>query len=141
MKNRPNVVLGVVTGLVVALAVVAWFVASAKEPSKLDPSTPEGTVQAYILALADDDDEAAVALLDPQLGCKPPLAKPYQLNAVALTLVKSTTNGDEALVVFDLTEYGNTPFDSWSHRESFELLRAGSAWQVTGSPWPIYGCE
>ena len=141
MRNRPNLILAVVAGLVVLLAVVAWFVAAKREPPRLDPTTPEGTVQTYILALVDGDDEAAVVHLDPDLGCKAPLPGTYLMRPVSLTLVSSRTTGQDAVVVFDVTEYGDSPFDSWSHRESFELTRSGSDWLISGNPWPIYGCK
>ena len=75
--------------MVVALAVVAWFVAGRREPPRLDPTTPEGVVQAYVLSLVDGDEEAAVAHLDPKLGCKTPLPGTYLMRPVSLTLVSS----------------------------------------------------
>lgn len=141
MRSRPNLVLAIVAGLVVVLAVVAWAVASRREPPKLDPTTPEGIVQTYILALVDGDDEAAVARLDPSLGCSSPLPGTYLTRPVSLTLVSSRTTGQDAVVVFDITEHGDSPFDSWSHRETFQLSRSGSAWLIVGNPWPVYGCK
>lgn len=141
MRNRPNLVLAVVAGLVVVLAVVAWIVSGSKEPQKLDPTTPEGTVQTYILALSTKDDETVVALLDPELECKVPLRNDYLPNAISLTLVSSKTTGEDAVVVFEVTEYGDGPFDSWNHRETFELKKADPGWIITGNPWPIYSCK
>lgn len=141
MRNRPNLVLAVVAGLVVALAVVAWLVAGRREPPRLDPTTPEGVVQTYILALVDGDDAAAVASLDPKLGCRAPLPVTYLMRPVSLTLVSSRATGQDAVVVFDVTEYGDSLFDSWSHRETFNLSRSDSAWLISGTPWPIYGCK
>ena len=141
MRNRPNLVLAVVAGLVVALAVVAWFVAGRREPPRLDPTTPEGVVQTYVLSLVDGDEEAAVAHLDPKLGCKTPLPGTYLMRPVSLTLVSSKTTGEDAVVVFDVTEYGDSLFDSWSHRETFNLTRSESTWLIGGNPWPIYGCK
>lgn len=140
MSARPNVVLAVVAGLVVVLAVVAGLLTARREPPVLDLTTPAGTVQKYVLAITDNDDEAAIALLDPDLGCKAPL-NTYHPERASIAVVSTKISGQRASVVLDITEYGNGPFDSWSHRETFELAARDSGWIITGNPWPVYSCK
>lgn len=141
MKSRPNLVLAVVTAVVVVLAVVAWAVSANRTPPPLEPGSPEATVQAYLRAVGDGDDEAVVALLAPELGCSAPLTNPYEQGVQSSVLVTSRISGDTATVVFEITEYGDTPLDNWSHRESFDLVRGDSGWLIGGNPWPVFGCE
>ena len=142
MKVRPNVVLAVVAGLVVALAVVAGLVTATREPPRLDPATPSGAVQLFVRAVLAGDDEAAVALMDPALGCTAPLREAYRPRRVSLAVVSDRTSGRTATVVLDITEYTGGPFDAASsHREVFDLLGGQSGWLVTGHPWPVYACK
>ncbi len=141
MRNRPNLVLAIVAALVVVLAIVAWTVSAMRKPPEQDLTTPAGTVQAYIAALAKNDDETAVSLLDPKLGCKAPLRDQYLTGRVSANLVSSKETDDKATVAFEVTQYGDAPFDSWSQRELFELVRTDSGWMITGEPWPIYSCK
>ena len=92
MSARPNAVLAAITGLVVVLAVVAGVLTTRREPPTLDASTPEGTVQLFVLAFIEGEDEAAVAFLDPDLGCTAPCAM-STVRPVSLALVSTKTSG------------------------------------------------
>lgn len=141
MKNRPNLVLAVVAAVAIVLAVVAWVFSASQSSVDADPSTPEGTVQIYVKALAENDDETVVSLLDPRLGCEVPLGTGYISNPVSLTLVSSKIDGDKAVVAFEVTEQGDSIYDTWSHREVFNLVRKDSGWMLTEEPWPVYTCK
>lgn len=134
-------VLGIIAGLVVALAVIAGIVGANRAQPIADPSTPEGAVQAYVTALVSHEDRAAGELLDPELGCPVPLPEMYRPMRVSMSIVKAETTGDRASVVAELTEHGQGLFDTWTHRETFQLRLADGDWLVTGEPWPIYKCE
>lgn len=141
MTARPNVVLATITALVIVLAVVAAALTLGRQPPELDPATPEGTVGLFVMALIDGDDEAAVGYLHPDLECQAPLRNSYRPSSIQMTVVSSETTGDAATVVVEVTEQQGGPFNSWSHREVFDLVRAGSGWLITGNPWPIYSCK
>lgn len=141
MRTRPSVVLAVVAGLLAVLTIFAWVLAATRQPPTPDPTTPEGTVQLYLLAVADDDDEAVIRLLDPSLECSAPLPDFYQTPPASLAVVKALTAGNEATVVMDITEGGGGPFDLYEHEETFELIRNGSGWLITGEPWPVFACK
>ena len=141
MRARPNVVLATITGLVIVLAVVAAVLTLGRQPPELDQATLEGTVQLFVIAVIDRDDEAAVGYLHPDLECQAPLRNSYRPSSIQMTVVSSETTGDAATVVVEVTEQQGGPFNSWSHREVFDLVRAGSGWLITGNPWPIYSCK
>jgi hypothetical protein len=141
MSVRPNVVLAVVAGLVVALGIVAAVVSGSREPQRLDPATPEGTVQLFLTALFDGDEEAAADHLAPDLGCEPPFDA-YLPDGARLEVVSSTTEGGEAEVVVDVVERsGGLLADEWSHRASYELVADDEGWLISGQAWPVYSCE
>ena len=141
MTSRSNLVLAIIGALVVVLAVVAGVVAAIRGDPDIDLSTPDGTVQAYVTALVNHDDETVEELLDPELGCTTPLREMYVPSRVSLSIVESDERGDTATVVVEITEHGQGLFDAWSHRERFELERVGDGWMVTGEPWPVYKCK
>lgn len=140
MNARPNAVLAVVAGTVVALAVLAGILTMTRSAPDIDPTTPDGVVQLYTLAIVDGDDTEAVSYLDPSLGCSDPL--PFDLGPMrtSLVIVDTSIDGDRAKVVADFTEYSGM-LDSWDHREDFELRQVDGAWLITGQPWPVYGCK
>ncbi len=143
MKARPNLVLAVVVGVVAVLVVVAAVAAATRTPPLADPATPEGTVQLFVTAVLDGDDRAAVAILDPTLGCSVPLPQ-RGLSGTRVTFAVAGTRvfGDRASVDIDVTEYrSGGPFDSSSHRESYQLVAHDGGWLITGEPWPVYVCE
>lgn len=141
MNARPNLVLGVVAGLVVVLAVVAGVLSVTRRQPPPDPATPEGTVQLFVLAVIDGDDAAAVARLDPALGCTAPLREVYRPARVSLTVVSTRTTGGQATVVLDVSEAEGGIFASSSHREVYELQARDPGWIITGHPWPVYACK
>lgn len=140
MRARPNVVLAVVAAVVVVLAVIAGVLSSTRPRPTFDPTTPEGTVQQFVLAVLDADDEQAVALLDPELGCTAPLEHISRPDRVSLSVVSSRPTGDTAAVVLEVSERSGM-FETWTHRETYQLKARDGGWMISGTPWPVYGCK
>ena len=141
MNTRPHAVLGVVAAVVALLAVLAVVLTVTRDQPSLDPGTPDGVTQLYVLALIDGDDDEAIAHLDPALGCSAPLTSVPRPLRVSVTVVDTRIEGETAVVVADVTESGGGMFETWEHREEFDLRRIGGAWLLTGHPWPVYGCK
>lgn len=141
MKSRPNAVLAVTAVLVAAMAVAALLLTTLRKAPEPDLATPEGTVQAYLTAIADHDDARAVELLDPELGCSAPLPEGFRQDGMAASLVSTRTDGDRATVVVELTNYSGDALSSWSERIEFRLVDRGAGWLLTGDVWPYFGCE
>ena len=144
MRSRPNVVLLVIAALVVGLAVIAAVVSANRTTPSPDLATPEGVVQAYVVAVIDADQEKMESFLDPGLGCKAPFPYFSPPQAASLALVSSRTSGSTATVVVEITEgEGRGPFlgGIYTHRENFTLVSRNDRWLISGNPWPIYECK
>lgn len=143
MKARPNVVLAVIVGLVLVLAVLAAVISARRATPAGDPGTPEGTVQLYLFALVEGDDDEVVALLDPDLGCRVPLPDHFMTGGrLQLNFLNTRIRDGRAEVLVEITQYDDTsPFNTNSHRQTFDLRPQGATWLITGSPWPVYQCK
>ncbi len=124
------------------LAVVAAVVAALRPTPHFDKSTPEGTAQLFVSAVVNDDDQGAVELLDPTLGCGTPLRDVYRPTSVSMSVVDVTRDGDTARVVLYVTEQGSGGLlDSFSHNETYDLKADNGGWLITGLPWPVFSCK
>ena len=143
--SRPNRILAIALGAIAVLAIVAAVVSAGRPAARLDPGTPEATVQAFVeAALAGRSDEAA-RWLDPAGECGAQdldRARTYGMTAGRVVLVDSTVSGDSATVQVEVVLGSGGPFDSSEYREehTYRLTRSGGAWLLTGVPWPLYDC-
>lgn len=141
MKLRPNTVLAAITAAVVILAVAAGIVSSQKSRPAYDPASPEAAVQTYAIAVVGGDNIAAAEALDPALGCTAAnFAESFAPGGSAISILHASTGSDRARVTVEITRYGQSPLDAFTHEETFELERRGSEWLITGEPWPVYDC-
>ena len=133
-----------IAGGAIALVVALVIVALARDPVQLDPSTPEGTVQAYVQAIADKDYETAFELLDPDEseGCEP-LDLAFFGREEPFTVTLGETDISNATAFVEVTiSYGPNPgpFDAGQggHEELFVLERSDGQWLITNEPWPYF---
>lgn len=145
--------------LVVALVVIAL----ARGPVSLDPDTPEGTVQEYLMAISEErwDDAIEIFHEDWRGECEG-----SDLAAVApdnFTAEQGTDRGDGRFVEEDFVpvppdgEPGPTvPEDvtrvnvtirrnetgalgtGWSENVTFQLMEEDGFWWIIGEPWPHF---
>lgn len=141
MNPRPNEVLAVVIAIVALLAVLAGVFTVVRQQPEPDPSTPDGVVQLYALALIRGDDAEAVTYLDPALGCSAPLPGVMRPLRASLTVADTTVTGRRATVLADITESQGGMLNTWENREEFQLRQTDGEWLLTGHPWPVYGCK
>ncbi len=144
MAASPNRVLAIVVAAVAILAVVAAVVAANRADPQPDLATPEGVVQAYLLAAVDGDTEAAAAFLSPVSGCNAAdLADAYIPDGVRVVLV--STNGDDpATVTVEIIESGGPGVlggYEYSYEDRFTLESDGGSWLITRAPWPAIFCR
>jgi hypothetical protein len=129
-------------GLAVLVALVV--IALVRDPVQLDPASPEGTVQAYLQAIADEDYGAALALLEPGLadGCSPSdLQQAAPREPFSATLVDSDESNDTASVTASIAYSPSPgPFDPGSNGfdEYFSLVLLDGVWRIINDPWPYY---
>lgn len=137
-------VLAAAVGVVVVAAGIAAVAAVNRGPAELDPATPAGVVQTYLTAIADGDPDAAVEQLATDSPCTASdLEMSYYATEFRAALVGDPDeSGDRAVVLVDITEGdgGGAFGEGWSHEERFVVVREGTTWRLSGSPWPMYSC-
>jgi hypothetical protein len=126
--------------VVLALAVVAFV----REPVTLDAGTPEGTVQAYLQAISDEDYEAALTQMtdDLQQRCSPQqLADNIYYDSFSATLGEVEDVGSVIVVEVSINQ-GSSGFES-GYYERIEVAEEDGRFAITGDPWPYftYSCE
>ena len=143
-SNRLLAVMAI--GLVALIAIAAVFVA-VRDPVTFDPDTPEGVTQAYLVAVLDENAEAAHALLTPEIQERCDIDeledRYYRREDSRITLVESDIKGDRADIEVKFTvTYNGGPFgySESSHEETFRLTRHDGEWRIAQAPWPYYRC-
>ena len=143
-SNRLLAVMAI--GLVALIAVAAVFVAI-QEPATFDPDTAEGVTQAYVVAMLDEDAEAAHALLTPELQARCDVDDfgygYYGREDPRITIVDTDIDGDRAAIDVKFTvtySDGLFGYSESSREESFKLTRGDGAWRISAAPWPYYRC-
>ena len=146
------VVLGVVVVGLVAIAL-------SRRPAQLDPDTPEGTVQEYLLAVDEQRYEDALAVLHPGIGevCQPEdLRQSSPPDFTARLGHSSDRFGDVGIVSTeevpgrqlpagtDFVEVTITRDDGggfgsgWDEYVVFELAQDDDFYWIVGEPWPYF---
>jgi hypothetical protein len=120
----------------VVVALVA--VGLARETPELDPSTPEGTVQAYMEAVFAGDQEAAAEYTEGE--CDPNIGGGAPVEGVSATLVSVEGDDAQATVVVKLSQPTTDPFGGLSEwQEWFNLINRDGTWMIQQPVWPYYG--
>jgi hypothetical protein len=144
MNTLPNRVLVGVVGAIVVLAGVVAVVARTRSPMSVTSGSPEAVVQHYVTAVLARHHDSAAAYFDPDGSCDAADldAQNYVARNARVELVDSTVRGDAGRVVVRITTPSGGPFPNFLDEEvTFRLARAGASWVLTGSPWPMYGCD
>jgi hypothetical protein len=142
--SRPGFRLGVVVGLVVAVLVVAAAVVNAVRPvAQFSRDTPEGTVQAFLLALNDEDYEAAHALLseESRKECSPADLVRDRTEATRIVIDDVVEAGQSVIVDLDVTvTEASGGFEPYRYETEmrFTLLREGGSLFIDELPYYIY---
>lgn len=161
----PGWLLPVALGAVITILVT---IALTRGPASLDPDTPEGTVQEYLLAISEErwDDAVAIVHDDWRGSCQGFDLRPFAPGAFSAEL--RTTDGFGGIPVREdfavIGEPGSPeptiPADATSveviidrhddgglggtSREfvAFEVIFDGDFWWIVGDPWPyfIFSC-
>ena len=140
--DRPLFVAGLTVVVLVLVAVLV--IVFRPEPIEYDPATPEGTVQTYVRAVIDRDNDAAAALMAKDPECKPDPYPRFGNESVRVSLGKVEIDGDRASVEVRITTSGgNAPFDryEWTEEDRFFLDREAEGWRIDIAPWRFTICR
>ena len=141
-RNAPR--LGVIIGLVVvALVVAAAVVNAVRPPEQFSRDTPEGTVQAFLLALNDEDYDGAHALLSEESRdeCTPADLARDRTEATRIVIDDVTEAGQTVIVDLDVTvTEASDGFEPYRYETemSFTLVREGGSLFIDELPYYIF---
>lgn len=140
--DRPLFVAGLTVVVLVLVAIVV--IVFRPEPVEYDPATPEGTVQTYVRAVLDRDNDAAAALMVEEPECKPDPYPRFGEESIRISLGKVEIDGDRATVEVRITTSGgNAPFDryEWTEEDRFFLDLEAGVWRIDTAPWRFMICQ
>jgi len=148
--------------LVVGLVAVAML----RGPAELDPDSPEGTVQEYLMSLDDERWEDALGVLHPAWRgeCQANDLMAMHVSEFTAELGTASSGSRDELIVTDFRseagenteKEGTLPFgtrfidvtihhlgegglgSTWSEPVTFELVDEDDFWWIVGDPWPYF---
>ncbi len=141
--RNPSTRLAMVVGLTVVVLVVAAAVVNATRPvQQFERDTPEGTVQAFLLAVSEEDYDTAHALLSAELAteCEPSeLIQDFEYSRIAVTDVIEAGDEIEVEVEVTVVETGSDfePY-RYQNRMSFTLIDEGGLLMIDRLPYNYY---
>ena len=144
MGRNPNRVLALVVAAIAVLAVVAAVISAVRPSETFETGSPERTVQAYLRAVLDGDNEAAAEHFAPDTQCDAEdLDRVFLDDPARVVLVDSQADASAARVRVQVVRGAGGLADPSEYTEdtTFRLVRSGDQWLLTGTPWPLYDCE
>jgi hypothetical protein len=136
-RKLPGWLLPVAGFLVVVALVTAGLL---RETPDLEPSTPEGTVQAYLEAVFAGDQQAAAEYTEGE--CDPNLGPGAATEGVSATLVSVEGDDSQTTVVVSLSQPSEDPLGGLSeYPEWFNLVNRDGTWVIIQPVWPYYGAD
>lgn len=136
--------LGIIIGSIVAVLVVAAAIVNAvRPPEQFSRDTPEGTVQAFLVALNDENYDAAHALLseDSRDQCTPADLVRDRTEATRIVVDDVVEAGQTVIVDLDVTvteaSDGFEPY-RYDTEMRFTLVREGGSLFIDELPYYIY---
>lgn len=138
--------LGLIVGVVLVAAVAAAAIVTSMRPTpQLDPSTPEGFVQAFFQAVETDDWETARSLLSDSLQnqCEASELAEFRDDVDRAVIVEVDPVGSETIVEVRASRVVvDDPLNPYSYDDTFRFVLAEEVGRlvVAELPWQFY-CE
>ena len=129
---RPDRSLIAIVLIIAAIVVIALVVVFTRGvPTDVDPTTPQGVVQSYSLAMVASDYETARNFLSSDLHDNCDRAEPSTVQGLRMTVTSSTVNGDSAVVRVTM-DYGDGAFggSGYAYDGVFFLVRESNTWTI-----------
>jgi hypothetical protein len=136
---------------VVVIAIAAVVVSSIRQPADVPADSPEGLVQRYLQAVADDDPAAILETYTPALRARCNASEPAYTPAFsddarsfeADLISMREVDRDTVEVRVRITEYsGDPPFGGggYDHTEVFVVEVTNGGWGLAQAVWPYSVC-
>lgn len=135
----------------VVIAIVAVVVSSVRQPADVPANSPEGLVQRYLQAVADDDPTAIRETYTPELrercnASEPAYTPVFPDDSMSFEadLISTREVGRDTVEVrVRITEYsGDSPFSGggYDHTEVFVVEATDGGWGLAQAMWPYNVC-
>jgi len=139
---KSSTIRNLILGLIVVLIAALVFIASRGGSSRFDAGSPEATVQSYLQAMVDRDNDRALSYFEPETKCDASdLDRQYLSPDLTADLLDSSITADRAQVKIRIRYADNDLFGGWSEDHSIGLTRISGMWKITGVPWPLFECD
>lgn len=139
---KSSTIRNLILGLIVVLIAALVFIASRGGSSRFDAGSPEATVQSYLQAMVDRDNDRALSYFEPETNCdSSDLDRQYLSPDLTADLLDSSITADRAQVKIRIRYADNDLFGGWSEDHSIGLTRISGMWKITGVPWPLFECD
>jgi len=139
---KSSTIRNLILGLIVVLIAALVFIASRGGSSRFDAGSPEATVQSYLQAMVDRDNDRALSYFEPGTKCdSSDLDRQYLSPDLTADLLDSSITADRAQVKIRIRYADNDLFGGWSEDHSIGLTRISGMWKITGVPWPLFECD
>ena len=143
-RNRK---LALIVGGIAAISLVAVVVAAlGGEPVALDPETPEGVVQAYVTAVADEDWMEVRSFLNAELADKCDVSElsVERFDDVSRVSIEDVSIDDDIAVVDVVITHASADnplsASTWDEDATFVLIDEGG-WVFEEISWPYFPCR
>ena len=139
---KSSTIRNLILGLIVVLIAALVFIASRGGSSRFDAGSPEATVQSYLQAMVDRDNDRALSYFEPETKCdSSDLDRQYLSPDLTADLLDSSITGDRAQVKIRIRYADSDLFGGWSEDHTIGLTRISGMWKITGVPWPLFECD
>ncbi len=135
--------LALIVGVILIVAVVGAAIVNTLRPVQpLDPASPEGVVQAFLVAIDEERFDSAYQLLSvgAQADCTSADLAIEQPDMGRVVVDDVTEFGDETLVVLDATVMEVDPIDPYTYETTLEftLIDESGAMKIDRLPYPFF---
>lgn len=142
---KPERVLLLLVAGIVVLAVVAGVVSALRPVSEFEPGTPEATVQAFLQAVFEGDEETAESYLASDSRCDASdIERARADDSSRVVLRESDIEDGRARVTVEIVssrDGGPFDVDEYSRRRTFDLVQESGEWRLEEAPWPLFSCR
>lgn len=136
-----------IVGGIASISLLAVIVAAlSSEPVVLDPETPEGVVQAYVTAVAEEDWGEVRSFLNTELAqrCDVTELSGERLDDVSRVAIEDVSIDDDIAVVDVVITHASAgdplSTSTWDEDATFVLIDEGG-WVFEEISWPYFPCR
>ena len=135
--------LGLVVGGILVVAVVAAAIVQSVRPvQELDPTTAEGVVQTFLLAIDEEryDDAHAALSTEARFDCEPADLAVERETMSRVVVEDVNVFDDETIVVLNATVIEEDPFDPYRYETTLEfaVVNEGGAMRIDRLPYSYF---